>query len=165
MNRDPIAYEGSPWNLYEFVGGNPTIGVDPSGKQLGSPFSMGQYNAAVRAGRPYDPHRYTCRLNSHDMGELGFRDRLVFGAWTAGTFAPIIGRPIIGGAARARCARLYRELVRVTSKFDQVHAKLMQVADCEISLSAAEVRALQLEWAQLHSQIQRIRALLSRCGR
>jgi len=31
LSRDPIGYEGSQWNLYEYVGGNPLIGLDPSG--------------------------------------------------------------------------------------------------------------------------------------
>ncbi len=31
LNRDPIGYEGSPWNLYEYVSGMPTIGLDPDG--------------------------------------------------------------------------------------------------------------------------------------
>ncbi len=30
-SRDPIGYEGSPWNLFEYVGGQPTVGLDPSG--------------------------------------------------------------------------------------------------------------------------------------
>ena len=29
--RDPIGYEGSPWNLYEFVSSSPVQNVDPSG--------------------------------------------------------------------------------------------------------------------------------------
>ena len=32
MNRDPIGYRGSKWNLYEYVASNPTRYVDPSGK-------------------------------------------------------------------------------------------------------------------------------------
>ena len=31
-SRDPVGYRGSPWNLYEYVGGNPGVFVDPSGK-------------------------------------------------------------------------------------------------------------------------------------
>jgi RHS repeat-associated protein len=31
-SRDPLGYQGSPWNLYEYVGGNPTVATDPSGK-------------------------------------------------------------------------------------------------------------------------------------
>jgi hypothetical protein len=30
-SRDPGGYEGSPWNLYEYVGGQPTASVDPLG--------------------------------------------------------------------------------------------------------------------------------------
>ncbi|WP_218933574.1 RHS repeat-associated core domain-containing protein [Rubripirellula lacrimiformis] len=30
-SRDPIGYEGSPWNVYEYVGGRSTNDVDPSG--------------------------------------------------------------------------------------------------------------------------------------
>ncbi|MBY0588589.1 RHS repeat-associated core domain-containing protein [bacterium] len=33
ISRDPIGYEGSQWNLYEYVGGRPTISVDPEGLQ------------------------------------------------------------------------------------------------------------------------------------
>jgi len=32
VNRDPIGYEGSKWNLYEYVGGKCTCCVDPDGK-------------------------------------------------------------------------------------------------------------------------------------
>uniref|UniRef100_UPI003D2702F5 RHS repeat domain-containing protein n=1 Tax=Rhodopirellula europaea TaxID=1263866 RepID=UPI003D2702F5 len=32
IGRDPIGYEGSPWNLFEFLGGNPLMRVDPGGK-------------------------------------------------------------------------------------------------------------------------------------
>ena len=31
INRDPIGYDGSPWNLYEYVGSRPTILLDPLG--------------------------------------------------------------------------------------------------------------------------------------
>ena len=31
-SRDPIGYRGSRWSLYEYVGGNPIIRVDPSGE-------------------------------------------------------------------------------------------------------------------------------------
>ena len=30
-SRDPIGYEGSPWSLYEFVGGNPSNYMDATG--------------------------------------------------------------------------------------------------------------------------------------
>jgi RHS repeat-associated protein len=30
-SRDPIGYEGSPWNLYAYVASDPTNGVDPTG--------------------------------------------------------------------------------------------------------------------------------------
>jgi len=32
ISRDPIGYEGSRWNLYEYVNSGPTINTDPSGK-------------------------------------------------------------------------------------------------------------------------------------
>jgi len=32
VNRDPIGYEGGTLNLYEYVGGMPTIGLDPQGE-------------------------------------------------------------------------------------------------------------------------------------
>ncbi|MCA9232782.1 MAG: RHS repeat-associated core domain-containing protein, partial [Planctomycetales bacterium] len=35
VNRDPIGYEGSPWNLYEYVGSRATIELDPSGQIIG----------------------------------------------------------------------------------------------------------------------------------
>ena len=35
VNRDPIGYEGSQWNLYEYVNGKPLVSVDPVG--LASP--------------------------------------------------------------------------------------------------------------------------------
>jgi RHS repeat-associated protein len=31
VSRDPIGYEGSQWNLYEYVGGNAQSGLDPMG--------------------------------------------------------------------------------------------------------------------------------------
>jgi RHS repeat-associated protein len=33
-SKDPIGYDGSPWNLYEFMGGRPYIGTDPSGTSV-----------------------------------------------------------------------------------------------------------------------------------
>ena len=30
-SRDPIGYEGSQWNLYEYVGGNAVVRLDPEG--------------------------------------------------------------------------------------------------------------------------------------
>ncbi|QDV45072.1 tRNA3(Ser)-specific nuclease WapA precursor [Stieleria neptunia] len=33
-SRDPIGYEGSPWNLYEYVNGQPTTNVDPTGEAV-----------------------------------------------------------------------------------------------------------------------------------
>ena len=35
VNRDPIGYEGSQWNLYEYVGGRPSTLADPNGQQAG----------------------------------------------------------------------------------------------------------------------------------
>jgi len=32
ISRDPIGFEGSPWNLYEFLSANPGNQLDPSGK-------------------------------------------------------------------------------------------------------------------------------------
>jgi len=32
LSRDPIGFEGSPWNLFEFVASNPTVHKDPSGQ-------------------------------------------------------------------------------------------------------------------------------------
>jgi len=32
VSRDPIGYEGSEWNLYEYVGGTPLTRTDPIGK-------------------------------------------------------------------------------------------------------------------------------------
>jgi len=46
-SRDPIGYEGSPWNLKEYVGGQPTSFLDPYGFQLSYPIGVGQ---AVTAG-------------------------------------------------------------------------------------------------------------------
>ena len=31
MSQDPLGYEGSPWNLYEYVFDNPSVAVDPAG--------------------------------------------------------------------------------------------------------------------------------------
>ena len=32
FTRDPIGFKGSPWNLFEYVGGRPAVLNDPSGK-------------------------------------------------------------------------------------------------------------------------------------
>ena len=34
MNRDPIGYEGSQWNLYEYGASRSTVAVDPSGQKV-----------------------------------------------------------------------------------------------------------------------------------
>ena len=31
LNQDPIGFQGSKWNLYEYVEGRPTVGLDPNG--------------------------------------------------------------------------------------------------------------------------------------
>ena len=31
LTRDPIGYKGSPWNLFEYVGGRPLVDKDPNG--------------------------------------------------------------------------------------------------------------------------------------
>jgi RHS repeat-associated protein len=31
LSRDPIGYEGSKWNLYEYLNGMPVVGLDPMG--------------------------------------------------------------------------------------------------------------------------------------
>ncbi len=31
-SRDPIGYDGSPWNLYEFLASHPVFGADPTGE-------------------------------------------------------------------------------------------------------------------------------------
>jgi hypothetical protein len=36
LSRDPIEYFGSPWNLYEYVGGRPSTQADPDGQQAGA---------------------------------------------------------------------------------------------------------------------------------
>jgi len=36
VSRDPMGYDGSPWNLYEYAAGNPVIHTDSSGMQLDS---------------------------------------------------------------------------------------------------------------------------------
>lgn len=37
MNRDPIGYEGSEWNLYEYASSRPILFVDPSGMVVAAP--------------------------------------------------------------------------------------------------------------------------------
>ena len=37
LTRDPIGYEGSQWNLYEYVNSMPTVSFDPSGKLVTVP--------------------------------------------------------------------------------------------------------------------------------
>jgi RHS repeat-associated protein len=34
ITRDPIGYEGSQWNLYEYVGGRPLVSLDPDGTDI-----------------------------------------------------------------------------------------------------------------------------------
>ncbi len=34
LSRDPIGFEGSPWNLYEFLASSPLHDCDPSGKMI-----------------------------------------------------------------------------------------------------------------------------------
>ena len=36
VSRDPIGYEGSEWNLYEYVASNPLVATDPLGLILDS---------------------------------------------------------------------------------------------------------------------------------
>ena len=42
LSRDPIGFEGSPWNLLEYVRSNPGVYLDPSGEafQFGIPFLL-----------------------------------------------------------------------------------------------------------------------------
>jgi RHS repeat-associated protein len=34
LSKDPIGFEGGDYNLYSYVGGNPTLGIDPSGLKI-----------------------------------------------------------------------------------------------------------------------------------
>jgi RHS repeat-associated protein len=34
ISRDPIGYDGSQWNLYEYVGGRPAVYTDPNGETI-----------------------------------------------------------------------------------------------------------------------------------
>lgn len=56
-SRDPIGYEGSPWNLYEYVFGSPVKWVDPSGLRTGAPPRPGpRPGPRPRPGGPRGPH-------------------------------------------------------------------------------------------------------------
>ena len=52
INRDPIGYRGSQWNLYEYVGSQPLILLDPSGKStlIGCFKSPGLMAACFQSG-------------------------------------------------------------------------------------------------------------------
>ncbi len=39
LTRDPIGFKGSPWNLYEYVGGRPTVLNDPLGEEWRWPWT------------------------------------------------------------------------------------------------------------------------------
>ncbi len=60
LSRDPIGFEGSEWNLYEYVKGMPTRGGDPYG--LDGPFGpikpMKPYKAET--GEPDERIKKTC---------------------------------------------------------------------------------------------------------
>jgi len=53
VNRDPIGYEGSKWNLYEYVGGMPLKYWDPSGLAWWPPSTWPIFNPPPAA--PVDP--------------------------------------------------------------------------------------------------------------
>jgi RHS repeat-associated protein len=57
VNRDPIGYEGSQWNLYEYANGMPVDLVDFLGMQ---PIPCGQNNVGQVLRSP--PGVYTCDL-------------------------------------------------------------------------------------------------------
>jgi RHS repeat-associated protein len=45
LNEDPLGFEGGDWNLFAYVGGNPVVGIDPSGLEESiSAKQQGPYN-------------------------------------------------------------------------------------------------------------------------
>jgi RHS repeat-associated protein len=55
-SRDPIGYEGSRWNLAEYVGSRPNSSVDPSGLQLrGAPITPRTLPSCPQAGTGASP--------------------------------------------------------------------------------------------------------------
>ena len=48
--RDPIGYEGSQWNLYEYVGSDPVDRVDPSGQSSGNCTLVGPTGGTFTSG-------------------------------------------------------------------------------------------------------------------
>jgi len=106
VNRDPIGYEGSEWNLYEYVGGMPTRFVDPSGFQFYTPYPPG-------TGLPPMAPIECCEKNWESTGFTSRRECilsllgnanepvceiLIIGG-IAGCFYPPLGVGIAGGLA------------------------------------------------------------------
>jgi uncharacterized protein RhaS with RHS repeats len=57
VSRDPIGYDGSRWNLYEYVGSHPSTGLDPSGLVVRQSdfFGPGKDSSDRHAWRPDNP--------------------------------------------------------------------------------------------------------------
>ena len=56
-SNDPIGFRGSRWSLYEYVGSNPVLKRDPSGKEEDGPVigGAGPYRCVVRTDFPPNP--------------------------------------------------------------------------------------------------------------
>jgi RHS repeat-associated protein len=66
LTRDPIEYEGSQWNLYEYVESAPTLKFDPSGQQY-NPTKYGNYCGSGSApGRPRPRNQLDACCQTHD---------------------------------------------------------------------------------------------------
>jgi hypothetical protein len=64
VSRDPIEYEGSEWNLYEYLSGEPLAETDPSGLMFG--WGYGKYCGWSKngPGKPEDCLDAACK--KHD---------------------------------------------------------------------------------------------------
>ena len=51
VGRDPVAYEGSEWNLHEYGGSSPAVRLDPSGLKPPTPFGYGQFCGPTRRAK------------------------------------------------------------------------------------------------------------------
>ena len=62
VSRDPVSFEGSQWNLFEYVTGKPTVLLDPSG------------NRACKCEEPKDgctKKPSIIDINNGDTGDIG----------------------------------------------------------------------------------------------
>ncbi|TWU40552.1 RHS repeat domain-containing protein [Novipirellula artificiosorum] len=69
-SRDPIGFEGSPWNVYEYVGSRPIVNYDPFGHEISEIFLPSPRGVDINLFPQDDPLHAVARDMPFDGGKI-----------------------------------------------------------------------------------------------